>query len=468
MKKITYILLVSLVSIGFTGCKKWLEVDPEGVILAEDAIRTPDDLQRLLNSCYDVLGNVFDGNVQNMAELMSDNLTRPLNNMDLTSVYDREVTFFNSTTNAVYLDLYRAVYRSNELIRNIDLVENLSSTESTRLQAEARFIRALSHYWVLKIWSQPWGYTPDNSHLGIVIREEAGPFPKPRSTVAESYAFIIADLEYAFENLPETNTGYADRYSAAALLAQVLFQKMDYAGAVNYANEVINSGHYSLEPTLDAFHAFTGDAYLTPIPETVFGINSYNSSSLIDYRNEGFRKNYWPEASGAQLSYSQELFNFFNLTPTDGRIAAWLREADGQVQTLKFGTNAEESYLFSIPVIRLTHILLIRAEAIAESGGDLSIAISDINEIRARAFGEGVNQLAPGSSAAQIIAAARDEFRKETISEGYRIDQIKRIGAKGETMLVRGAPWNCPGMAIQFPNSEFTGNEFVGNPEGGC
>lgn len=468
MKKITYILIAAATAVGFTGCKKWLEVDPEGVILAEDAIRNADDVQRLLNSCYDVCGNVFDGNVQNLAELMSDNLTRPLNNLDLMSVYDREVTFFNSTTNAVYADLYRIIYRSNELIRNVELVSDLSEQDKNRVLAEARFLRGLAHYWVLKIWAQPWGYTPDNSHLGIVLREEAGPQPVPRSTVAESYAFIIQDLQYAFDNLPEVNTGYADRYAAAGVLAQVHFQKMDYGNAVNFSNIVINSGRFSLEPTLDAFHAFTGDAYLTPNPEAVFEINSFVSATLTDIRNEGFRNNYWPGASGAQLSYSPELFNFFNLTPTDGRISAWLNQAEGQVQTLRFGTNAEESFYFSIPLIRLTHLKLIRAEAIAASGGDLSIAIADINDIRFRAFGQGINELSASSTSAQIIAAARDEFRKETISEGYRIDQIKRIGASGENIVVRGAPWNCPGMALQFPNSEFTGNEFVGNPEGGC
>lgn len=468
MKKIKIIILALAVATGFSGCKKWLDIGPEGAILAEDAINTPEDLQRLLNSCYDVLGNVYDGNVQNIAELMSDNLARPLNNLDLTSVYDREVTFFNSTTNAVYADLYRAIYRSNELIRNVELVENLSSEESTRIQAEARFIRALCHYWTLKLWAQPWGSTPDNSHLGVVIRDQAGPFPKPRSSVKESYEFIIEDIQFAFDNLPSTNSGYADRLSAAGLMAQVLFQKMDYNGAITYANEVINSGRFSLLTSLDAFQAFTADGFLTPNPENIFGINSFVGGSIIDARNEGFRNNYWPGASGAQLSYSTELNNFFSLSPQDGRISTWINEADGQVQTKKFGSNAAESFFFSVPIIRLSHLHLIRAEAIGMVNGDLSVAIEDINAIRDRAFGVGLNDMPSGATAQQIILAAREEFRKETISEGYRIDQIKRIGASGENIVVRGAPWNCPGMAIQFPNSEFTGADFVGNPEGGC
>ena len=41
-----------------TGCDKQLEFEPGDVILAEDAINTADDLQRMLNSNYDVLANV--------------------------------------------------------------------------------------------------------------------------------------------------------------------------------------------------------------------------------------------------------------------------------------------------------------------------------------------------------------------------------------------------------------------------
>jgi hypothetical protein len=48
------------------------------------------------------------------------------------------------------------------------------------------------------------------------------------------------------------------------------------------------------------------------------------------------------------------------------------------------------------------------------------------------------------------------------------MEQLKRRGAKGENIIIRGAPWNCPGMALQFPNGEFTSALFTGNPEGGC
>ena len=56
-----------MTALAFVGCR-WLEVNPEQYILAEDALETPEDLQALLVSCYDVMANLYDGDVQLMNE----------------------------------------------------------------------------------------------------------------------------------------------------------------------------------------------------------------------------------------------------------------------------------------------------------------------------------------------------------------------------------------------------------------
>ncbi len=466
-KKLIIISLFGL-TLGIAGCKKFLDIGPENVILAEDALKTPEDAQRLLVSCYDVLGNTFDGRTQNIAELLSDNLERPLNNLDLIAVHDREVNFFTSTTNNIYADLYRAIFRANTVIESLDVFEGLSDGEKARMESEARFIRAICHWWTLKIWAQPWGYTPDNSHLGIVLRLGTDATPVPRNTVAECYSSIIEDLVYCYDNLPLANGNFASKYAAGALLSQVYFQQNNYSSAAAIASEVINSGNYALVQGLDSFHSMDNDIQFVTNPEAIFSIISFSSSELVDFRNEGFRDNYIPGQAGAQLSFSQDLFNLFSQGGNDPRTEAWISVEGGQNLNLRYGTPEDSVFLFNIPLIRLTHVKLIRAESLAELGTDLSTAIDDINDIRERSFGGPQANLSLSSSATQVIEAARLEFRKETVGEGYRIDQIRRLGAKGLPITVRGAPWNCPGMAIQFPNAEFTGASFVGNPEGGC
>ena len=123
---------------------------------------------------------------------------------------------------------------------------------------------------------------------------------------------------------------------------------------------------------------------------------------------------------------------------------------------------------FNVPVFHLTDLKLLRAEALAESGGDLSLAVQDVNDIKERAYGHSANNLQATATASEIIAAAQYERRIEMFGEGDRIQQLKRRGAiENENIFIRTNPWNCNGMVIQFPISEKSAI-FEMNPSGGC
>lgn len=50
-----HLLLFAVLATGLTSCDHLLEFEPGDVILAEDAIKDVEDLQRLLVSNYDVV-----------------------------------------------------------------------------------------------------------------------------------------------------------------------------------------------------------------------------------------------------------------------------------------------------------------------------------------------------------------------------------------------------------------------------
>lgn len=446
--------IVTALLLGTVSCDHLLEFEPGDVILAEDAIRSADDLQRLLVSNYDVLANLYGGRVQIVNELRGPNFGAPDNSLDFTAVYNRETTFFTGINAGIYTDFYYAIYRSNVVIENFSIVEDLADADRTRLEAEARFIRALCHWGAVKMYAKPFGYSPSNDHAGVPLRLAPSQDPLPRATVKEVYDQVLADLEFAAANLPDQNGPYATRMAAESYLAQVHFLMSNHEQSAGYASSVISSDLYSLDGDLDRFETDIIN------PETIFGIVSQPN----DFRSSWFRDNLRSDnTSNPQLAFSEDFAFFMSLSgAADGR-SAWYTPGP---RALINRFNDKE--YFNIPLSHLTLMHLLRAESLGELNQDLSTAIADLNAIRARAYGTGNNEIGSDAMAAEIIAAAREEYRKETVCEGTWIDQLLRRGASGEPIFIRGAPWDCPGVSLQFSNSETTVQGFELNEEGGC
>jgi hypothetical protein len=101
---------------------------------------------------------------------------------------------------------------------------------------------------------------------------------------------------------------------------------------------------------------------------------------------------------------------------------------------------------------------------------NLAVGIQDINDIINRAYGVGSSLLLPANATGPTLRdAVRRERELEMVFEGDRLQQLKRIGAKGENVTIRNAPWNCNGLIMVFPTNEvFQNPGFVQNPAGGC
>ncbi|MGB0177747.1 MAG: RagB/SusD family nutrient uptake outer membrane protein, partial [Owenweeksia sp.] len=404
------------------------------------------------------------GSFQSFSDLMADDLVKPASNNDLDEVYRHNVLFFNSTVGNTYAAPYASVFRANRVLEVVDNFD-FSETESNRIKGECLFLRALAHFEVVKLFAHSYGYSSNNDHLGIVIKSSPLRQILPRSTVNEVYLFVIKDLQDAANMLPDNNAIYATSDAARALLAKVYFQMGDYANAAQMASEVINSGNYSLGTSVDRYLSDNVS------PETIFWLDSYLdlSGGTAFFASGNFTGNYRYSQSNLNpvLKPTRAFYDIYAGDTTDKRLAFFEVINPGESKEAVVCKKFDRDY-FNVPLLHLTDLKLLRAEALAEQGLDLATAISDVNDIRERAYGSTAKNLNAGASANTIIEAARYERRIEMFGEGDRFDQLKRRGAiENENIAVRGDAWDCNGMILQFPISENT-DVFEMNPTGGC
>ena len=449
------------------SCSDLLEQKPPDTgdnVLPSEAIRTASDLQEVLISAYDVLANTYNGGMQNLGTLLTDDLDRPFNQDNYNEIWLRSTSIFNGSAGGVFFNAYIAILRANTVMQNLDIPEDLTPAERARIEAEARFIRALCHFDLVRLWAQPYNFSPNNSHPGIAIRTTTDVENVGRNTVAEVYDFILEDIAFAKQEgvLTPNVEVYASQTAALALEACVRFQMHQYDLAYTLADQVINSGQVMFDPDNVSRYQFPEAG-----SEAIFYIFSFEfGPGNVDSRNAAFRGNYLSEAPNVTLRLSEDFYEAATLGP-EGAPRDTLfeeREIDGN---FFFVTKLFNPEFFNIPIFTYTQMMLIRAECAGELNQNLDQAIADINAIRQRAYNSVVFNLTSSASDQTVINAARAESRLENAFTGQRLHDLKRRGAQGENIIIRGATWDCPGMVLQFPATEET-DLFPLNPAGGC
>jgi len=286
---------------------------------------------------------------------------------------------------------------------------DMTADERNLYTGDGLFLRALSHFNLLcyfggiPIKTQP---TLDLSSIN-----------QARNSVAEVYSQIVSDLLQAENLLPATRPlGWASAYSAKALLARVYLAQFQYTGdftiaalAKAKADDVINSGKYTLAPTyIDLFNGNTTES----IFEVVFDAQNYNRL--------------------AQYFFPVSLTGRYEVSPTAEFVQS-LRATD----TVRFEASIafdEKSLAYGIKykdytsgtdrvyVLRLAEMYMIRAEAMAFTNGNVEDIRNDINILRARAG-------LPATTATtipELKLAIENERRHEFAFESQRWSDLVR------------------------------------------
>jgi hypothetical protein len=340
------------------------------------------------------------------------------------------------------------------------------------LLGECKFLRALGHFDLVRLYCQPYNQGAGRDQLGIPVMLESEIGMPSRDDLGTVYDQVVADLLDAEEYLPYVSTnegadpaGWATKYAAQALLARVYLYMGEWQKAADYATMVINNFPGRL---------YTPEEFTTWDEGGVWGVDDAVEVIFEVYGDEGNSTHgNWdvisyilsPEGYG-DVGASLDLYNQYE--DTDVRKGLFTNSADypNDYWSLKYPGKAPSGNLRedNIVVLRLSEMYLIRAEGLL-NGATVAGATAedDLNAIRTQ------RNATPVSSPA--LADVYTERMLELCFEGHQVFDLARTGRGLQRVDFSGAvnqniPFPDYRWAMPIPQAEIDANDnMVQNPE---
>jgi hypothetical protein len=356
---------------------------------------------------------------------------------------------------AMYNRVYFQVGMANEFLRetsNSKLSERGASAslraEIKTYRAEARFLRALSYWHGIDLFA--------NIPL-VTDAQDLGSTPPPRATRAQIFTFIENELLAIKGDLPLPKAGEygrADQAAVMMLLAHLYLQAEVYTGANRYADaltqaqNVITSGAYTLAPNYR--NNFLADNHTSPelifvVPQDGLRQQSYGGTTFLAHASVGGSMSanaYGLNFGWGGLRLKPETYNRFagadnrrSYFYTAGQTVAMssLTNFNNGIAAPKYqnltSTGAQGSHVEFVdtdyPMFRLADAYLIYAEAaVRGAGGTRAQALTYINELRQRAYGNASGNITDAQMTLDFIL---DERSRELLWEGFRRQDLIRF-----------------------------------------
>lgn len=522
MKKLK-LFFVSLVvsTVAFTSCQDAYDIVQDGE-LNEETIATVDGMQSWLDGA--VYGSLSNGSEIQFTGIFTDETSVAASN----GGSDLETHRFNLNSDSgyafgIWYGRYQTINRVNRLLRIADRIVPADAAETAaynEILGQARAIRAYNYLQLLAF------YAPDMSDmnsLGIMfvadaVAEAGDDFP--RVTNGEVFAAMEADLNYAFDNVNNTDIQYVTKRMVNALRARMYLYKGDYVLAKQYAQDVIATGSLTIatpvpnnaptNPAIAAPGAWNTAFYNATNPpspyrkmwadvapgEVIFALSrpaSGGGESLAAL----FTQNATTANGSPRWEMSRALFNKFIEVPGDVRRYAFLDPtstinpnydqpgvnyiATDKLIIDKYPGRTGASLRNDAKIFRMSEMYFILAECLANEGnlnGATNSVASVLKQVRdARNF-LGPQPEPTYASATEAYADILLERQKELCFEGHRYVDVKRIGALGNVKITRhftddqidGVPLSIENddyrMTMPIPRAELTANSGLGQNPG--
>lgn len=379
----------------------------------------------------------------------------------------QEVSNPDEVTDILWNNSYASISACNTLIALVRDNKKLSAEELEPIAGEARFLRALNYFNMVRWFGQIPILTETN---------QTNASQEPQAAVEAIYAQIVEDLKQAETLLPPVadEAGKPTCYAAKALLAKVyltmagfpLNRTECYADARDKAYEVMTDGKTDCGLALERnfFDLWLFENRYTN-SEFIFALYSSSDNGTGGYINRAIR----PTAEGGWADWTSDrrflaafpegngsrVRGTFYLTFNDGSSWQDADIAEPYVGKLRDGGPKAGGYAGSSVanladgfycLLRYADVLLIYAEAANQAEGAPSAqAYGALNEVRTRA---GLDALS-GLSKAQFDAAVLDERNWELAFECNRWFDLCRRHMVAEA------------VNAYYPDARITDNNYL-------
>jgi hypothetical protein len=441
IKKIALPVLL-LGAIFISSCDEYLDLKPYDALTVDQLLIDESGIEGMANGSLgmmkDQLGdeanNVFVRGLYQVTEFPSDNVLIVKSTTDpLWLSFNRAHTLSQENISSLWAIGYKIILNSNNVINNA-IVDETTTNKVKQLIGECYFYRGITFFNLARIFSFPPSHGRDAK--GLILRTKLDHLDaQARATVGETYDQIIEDLKMA-ANLMTARASepikYGNKYAALGFLTRAYLFTEQYDLVIETANEILNDSPYSLDP---------GDSYIYAMQNTA---NSKEAMFILyqsDAENKGtgaIGSMYNADGGWGEVFPSEPYYNLIRQYPNDVRNDLII-DYPGELYP---GTGFEKRYVtkFSYqngvstshsPIfMRLSEVILNRAEAYAKTPGQEQKALDDVNTIRERAGLTGGELITLANLSthgfATVLDAVLNERRLELAFEGHRRDDLMR------------------------------------------
>ncbi len=434
-KNIQYIFLFMVAAMLFNSCD--LDRFPSDSLPINDAWTDLKSARRfdrgLMKNFRSYQGGVFTYATDIQSDLFNALEGYGNNSGDL---YRWDFTNSESSISSIYEYNFIMINNSNNIIKNIDNVEALSENEALEIAAlkgRAYFIRAMAYFTLVQRYAENYVDVNPAEALGLPLMTEYNQVHKKpsRASLEDTYKFIIEDLNVAEQNLKvkgRANAEYLTADVVKALQARVYLAKGDYKAAIESASAILDT--YPLVSTSDDYAKYWVNDTSSEIILRFYGSQDERTYDFSYYTNylakaKAYSPYYIPVKSVVEMYDSEDI-----------RFGVFFKEAAINVNNIKvndcyilfkYPGNPEmqktpyETYNKMKP-FRIAEQYLILAEAYYKEG-NFEKSKEYLNKLKSSRKAKEVT-----STGDELFSEIKDEWIREFIGEGMRLDQLKRWG----------------------------------------